>query len=65
VLGVRLPKPKRVQVRSREVAEAAKSAAGVLDQIGRLAGGVRDAQDSNGRHPSPLEVLLQGLTHRR
>jgi hypothetical protein len=66
IMGVRLPRPRRAQIRSKDVAEAARSAAGFVEQVGELAAGVRSAQDKpNGKRNSPLEVLLQGLTARR
>lgn len=67
VLGVRMPKSSRVQVTSGDVAEAARSAAGLLERLGALAGEARAMQGEagDGLRRSPLEVLLQGLTARR
>lgn len=51
VLGVPLPKPKRLQV---------------IEQVGQIAGRALAAQgDDDSKRNSPLEVLLQGLTARR
>lgn len=66
VLGITLPRPKRLQLRSEDVAEAARNAAGLLEKVGRVAGEAGDVDGAaRGRRSSPLEVLLQGLTARR
>jgi hypothetical protein len=70
VLGVKMPKTK-VKIRSKDLAKAADRIAGAGEQIGRLSTGIREIQGSghadngNGQHRSPIEVLVQGLTRRR
>lgn len=67
VLGVRLPHPKRVQIRSKDLSKAAKRVGSFGDQVGDLTAELRSfrrgAQDGNAN--SPLEILLKGLTDRR
>ena len=68
VLGVKMPQPKRVKVRSRDVAKAAKEIGSFGQQVGELATELRHAREetSNGtKHRSPVEVVLDGLTARR
>jgi hypothetical protein len=67
VLGVRLPHPKRVQIRSKDLSKAAKRVGSFGDQVGDLTDELRTLRrqvgDSKGN--SPLEILLKGLTERR
>jgi hypothetical protein len=67
VLGVRLPHPKRVQIRSKDLSKAAKRVGSFGDQVGDLTAELRSfrrgVEDEKGN--SPLEVLLKGLTERR
>lgn len=69
VMGVKMPKPK-VKVSSKDLARAADRVASAGEQIGRLSTGIRelqgtsDADHGNGRHRSPIEVVIQGLTRR-
>ena len=67
VLGVKMPQPKRVKVRSRDVARAAKEVGSFGQQVGELAIELRHAREEsgNGKHRSPVEVVLDGLTARR
>ncbi|HEY5977830.1 MAG TPA: hypothetical protein VIT85_08230 [Solirubrobacterales bacterium] len=67
VLGVPMPKPKRVQFRTKDLSKAAKEVGGFGEHVGDLASELRRAQDavSNGKANSPVEILLQGLTRRR
>ena len=70
VLGVKMPKTK-VKVSSKDLARAADRVASAGEQIGRLSTGIReiqgtsDADHGNGRHRSPIEVVIQSLTRRR
>jgi len=67
ILGVRLPQPKRVQIRSKDLSKAAKRVGSFGDQVGELTSELRgirhDLGDEKGN--SPLEILLKGLTERR
>ena len=69
VLGVKVAKPK-VKIKSKDLARAADRVAGAGEQIGRLSTGIRELQGTsegdrgNGRHRSPIEVVIQGLTRR-
>lgn len=69
VLGVKVPKPKRVKIKSRDVATAAKELGTFGQHVGELASELRHAREASGdgnkQHRSPLEVVLQGLTARR
>jgi hypothetical protein len=68
VLGVRLPHPKRVQIRSKDLSKASKRVGKFGDQVGDLTDELRSLRrqvgDSSGGN-SPLEILLKGLTERR
>ena len=69
VLGVNLPKSKRVKVRSKDLAKAAKEVGRFGENMGDLTTELRRAREGlangNSRHNSPIEVLLKGLTQRR
>ena len=70
VLGVKVPKPKRVKIRSRDVATATKQLGTFGQQVGDLAIELRHARETTGdgggnKHRSPVEVVLDGLTARR
>jgi hypothetical protein len=67
VLGVPMPKPKRVQFRTQDLTKAAKQVGGFGEHVGDLASELRRAQEgvANGKANSPIEILLQGLTRRR
>lgn len=69
VLGVKMPQPKRVKIRSRDVARAAKEVGSFGQQVGELATELRHAREESGngssKHRSPVEVVLDGLTARR
>jgi hypothetical protein len=65
-IGAALRKPK-IKVDTGDVARVAKEIGSFSNQVGALAGELqrnREAADSNGRHRSPIEVALQGLTSR-
>jgi hypothetical protein len=67
VLGVRLPHPKRVQIRSKDLSKASKRVGNFGDQVGDLTTELRNLRQQVGDSPgnSPLEILLKGLTQRR
>jgi hypothetical protein len=69
ILGVKLPRAKRVRIRSKDLANAAKEIGRFGESIGDLTNELRRAReglaDGNGKHSSPVEVLLRGLTQRR
>jgi hypothetical protein len=69
VLGVKLPAPKRVSIRSKDIAKAAKEIGRFGENVGDLTTELRRAREGlangNGHHNSPIEVLLRGLTNRR
>ncbi|HEX7059711.1 MAG TPA: hypothetical protein VF176_07675 [Solirubrobacterales bacterium] len=67
VLGLKVPQGKRVKIRSRDVAKAAKEVGVFSQNVGELAMELRHAREEsgNGKHRSPVEVVLDGLTARR
>ncbi len=68
VLGVKVPQGKRVKVRSRDVAKAAKEIGTFGQHMGELATELRHVREESGngtKHRSPVEVVLDGLTARR
>jgi hypothetical protein len=69
VLGVKLPEPKRVNIRSKDLVKAAKEVGRFGESVGDLTEELKKAREGlaggNGKHDSPVEVLLRGLTHRR
>jgi hypothetical protein len=68
VLGISLPKPKRVKTRSKDLAKAAKGVA-ALEKMSRADRGIQGVRESlaggDTKQNSPLEILLKGLTTRR
>jgi len=69
LLGVKMPQPKRVKLRSRDVARAAKEVGSFSQNVSELATELRRAREEGGngggKHRSPVEVVLDGLTARR
>jgi len=69
LLGVKLPKPKRVKLRSRDLSKVAKEVGHFGESVGELTTELKRARqglaDGEGKHNSPLEILLSGLTARR
>ncbi|MBA3866528.1 MAG: hypothetical protein H0X42_09325 [Solirubrobacterales bacterium] len=67
VLGVKLPQPQRVKLRSKDFATIAKELGNFGEQVGGLATELRSFREgaANGSQNSPIEVLLRGLTNRR
>ncbi|HET6570603.1 MAG TPA: hypothetical protein VFG58_03845 [Solirubrobacterales bacterium] len=61
-----LPRRPQVKVKSADVAKAAREVGNFGVQLGELAGELKRARESSngGRHRSPIEVVLQGLTSR-
>lgn len=56
----------QVKIRSRDLASAAKDFGSFGAQLGQLATEIqRTRESSNGKHRSPVEVVLEGLTARR
>ncbi len=56
----------QVKVKSKDLASAAKDVGTFGAQLGHLANELQQARESgNGKHRSPLEVVLEGLTARR
>lgn len=68
VLGISLPKRKRVRLSSKDLAKAAKEVGRFGDNVGELGAELRRVRQGlagDERQNSPLEVLLKGLTTRR
>jgi hypothetical protein len=69
VLGIKLPAPKRVKVRSKDLATAAKEVGRFGENVGDLTTELKRMREGiangNGNHSSPIEVVLRGLTNRR
>jgi len=66
-LAKALPQKPQIKVDSRDVAKAAKEVGNFGAQVGHLASELKRARETaNGnKHRSPVEVVLDGLTHRR
>jgi hypothetical protein len=65
VMGM-VPRRPQVKVKSRDIRKAAKEVGSFGAQVGHLASELQQARESNGgRHRSPVEVVLEGLTARR
>lgn len=64
-IGAALHKPK-IKVDSGDVARVAKEVGSFSTQVGALAGELQRNREAagNGKHRSPIEVALQGLTSR-
>lgn len=61
-----MPRRPKVKVKSKDVAKAAKGVGNFSAQVAEIADGIDSAASGrNGRHRSPVEVVLQGLTARR
>ena len=69
VLGVKLPKPKRVKLRSKDLSKVAKQVGRFGENVGELTTELKHAREGlangEGKHSSPIEILLNGLTSRR
>jgi len=65
-IGKAIARRPKVKLKSGDVARAAKEVGKVSTQVGELAGELqRNREEANGKHRSPVEVVLQGLTSRR
>jgi hypothetical protein len=68
VLGIKLPKSKRVKLRSRDFSKAAKQVGRFGENVGELTTELRRAREGlangDGKQSSPIEVLLSSLTSR-
>lgn len=67
-LKAAMPRKPKVKIKSKDLMKAAKEVGKVSAQVGEIASGIERAQASsngNGKHRSPVEVVLQGLTARR
>jgi hypothetical protein len=66
VLGLKMPQGKRVKIRSRDVAKAAREVGTLSQHVSELATELRHVRESsNGsKRRSPVEVVLDGLTAR-
>ena len=69
LLGVKLPKSKRVKLSSRDLSKAAKQVGHFGENVGELTTELRRAREGlaagDGKQSSPIEVLLSSLTSRR
>lgn len=66
VLGLTLPHPPRVRIRSSDLAAAAKEVGRFGEQVGELTTELKQAREGLGKgQSSPLEIILKGLTARR
>ncbi|HEX5990147.1 MAG TPA: hypothetical protein VFY75_08045 [Solirubrobacterales bacterium] len=65
-LGKAIARRPKIKVDSKDVAKAARGVSSVSAQVSEIAGGFESAAEGkNGKHRSPIEVVLQGLTSRR
>jgi hypothetical protein len=66
VLGLKMPQGKRVKIRSRDVARAAREVGTLSQHVSELATELRHARENTneGQRRSPVEVVLDGLTAR-
>jgi len=61
-----IPRKPKIKVKSKDVAKAAKGIGNFSAQVSEIADGIDSAASGrNGKHRSPVEVVLQGLTARR
>jgi hypothetical protein len=67
VLGLKMPQAKRVKRRSRDVAKAAREVGTLSQHMSELATELRHVRENSngGKHRSPVEIVLDGLTARR
>lgn len=65
-LKAAMPRRPKIKIDSGDVAKAAKEVGNFSAQVGELASELQRARESaDGKHRSPVEVVLQGLTARR
>jgi hypothetical protein len=61
-----IPRRPKIKVDSKDIAKAARGVGNFSAQVSEVAGGLESAASGrNGKHRSPIEVVLQGLTARR
>lgn len=65
-LGLKMPQGKRIKIRSRDVAKAAREVGALSQHVAELATELRRARENTngGKRRSPVEVVLNGLTAR-
>jgi signal transduction histidine kinase len=61
-----MPQGKRIKIRSRDVAKAAREVGALNQHVAELATELRRARENTngGKRRSPVEVVLNGLTAR-
>lgn len=66
-ISVTVPRRPQVKVKSSDIAKAAREVGSFSAQMGRLASELQQTREAanGGRHRSPVEVVLDGLTSRR
>lgn len=65
-VGKAIARRPKIKLNSGDVARAAKEVGNFSTQVGELANELqRNREEANGKHRSPVEVVLQGLTSRR
>ncbi|HYG97127.1 MAG TPA: hypothetical protein VD741_08470 [Solirubrobacterales bacterium] len=65
-LGKAMARRPKIKVTSKDVARAAKEVGNFSAQVGEVANELQRAREAaDGKHRSPVEVVLQGLTSRR
>ena len=65
-IGKAIARRPKIKVNSGDVAKAAKEVGNFSAHVGELANELqRNREEANGKHRSPVEVVLQGLTSRR
>lgn len=65
-IGKALSHRPKIKIDSKDIAKAAQGVGRVSTQVSEVAGGLETAASGrNGKHRSPIEVVLQGLTARR
>jgi hypothetical protein len=65
-IGKAIARRPKVKVSSKDVARAARGVGNFSAQVSEIADGLESAAGGrNGKHRSPIEVVLQGLTARR
>lgn len=67
-VGKAIARRPKIKLNSGDLARAAKEVGNFSTQVGELAGELqrnREQANGNGKHRSPVEVVLQGLTSRR
>ncbi len=65
-LGKAMARRPKIKIDSKDIAKAAQGVGRVSTQVSEVAGGLETAASGrNGKHRSPIEVVLQGLTARR